>query len=238
MITDRTGVSVFFPCYNDQASIGKLITTTFGVLKKITKKYEIIIIDDGSTDQSREILQKFAKKHPKLRLIFHKRNRGYGGALKSGFKACRYEYVFYTDGDGQYDVGELPLLICMMKGEINFVNGIKQARMDPTYRVVIGNIYSFLARWMFWLPIHDVDCDFRLIKADLVKKLKLRSNSGTVCIELVKRAQRKGGKFRQVSITHLKREFGSSQFFRPKHLLTTFLEITRLWLELIVFKNV
>lgn len=231
---NNPSISVFFPCYNDAKSIKKLVEQSFIILKNLTRIYEVIVIDDGSTDKSREVLKDLAKTYKTLKLIIHEKNQGYGGALKSGFKAAKYKLVFYTDGDGQYDVKELPILVSLMSKDVNFINGIKLTRSDPTYRVVIGNLYSFLARWLFWLPIVDVDCDFRLIRKDLITKLDLKSNSGSICIELVKKAQRHGGKFRQVSIHHYERKFGNSQFFRPGRILFTFFEFSGLWIKLMV----
>lgn len=227
-------ISVFFPCFNDQHTIGKLVEDAIHTVKKITKRFEIIVVDDGSTDGSRQILLSLAKKCKNLKLIFHQKNLGYGGALQSGFRKAQYNLIFYTDGDGQYDVKELPLLAALMTADVSFVNGIKMERSDPTYRIVLGNVYSFAARWMFWLPIHDIDCDFRLIRKGLISKIKLQCKSGAVCIELVKKCERAGARFREVSIHHRDRSFGQSQFFRPKHLLKTFRELLSLWFNLMV----
>jgi len=231
-------ISIFFPCYNDAGSIGKLVEDAFTTARKITPDYEVIVVDDGSTDRSRIILKSLAKKHKKLKLIFHDKNKGYGGALKSGFEVATKEYVFYTDGDGQYDVRELSILWLLMTDDVNFVNGIKMSRQDPSYRIFIGNLYSFVARWMFILPTYDVDCDFRLIRRDLIKKIKLTSMSGSICVELVKKCQRAGAKFRQVSVHHYQRKHGQSQFFKPSRLLSTFKELSLLWIDLVAAKYI
>lgn len=235
MIANTEGVSIFFPCYNDAKSIRKLVENAFFTIKKHTSKYEVIVINDASIDNSKLILQKLSKKYKHLKVISHLQNQGYGGALRSGFKAARYGLIFYTDGDGQYDVRELSLLLQLMTKDSDFINGIKMVRHDPTYRIVIGNLYAFLTRWLFWVPIYDIDCDFRLIRKSTVKKLNLKSNSGSICIELVKKAQRAGAKFRQVSIHHLERKHGVSQFFRMNKILQTFAELINLWLELMLF---
>ena len=230
----QQSISVFFPCYNDSKSIPNLVEKSFRILPQLTKYYEVIVIDDGSTDNSGEVLERLKKRYKNLKAIYHSKNLGYGGALISGFKTANYELIFYTDGDGQYDVSELPILVSLMSPDVSFINGIKMVRHDPNYRIVIGNFYSFLARWLFWLPIHDVDCDFRLMRKKLVDKLDLKSQGGSICIELVKKAQRHGGKFREVSIHHQAREFGSSQFFVPKHLFRTFWELGSFWFTLMV----
>lgn len=237
MTSKREGISIFFPCYNDRRTIGKLIENAFKTVKKNAKKYEVIVVDDGSTDGSTQLLQKLAKRYSHLKLVFHQQNMGYGRALRSGFKTAKYQLIFYTDGDKQYDVSELPILLSLMTKDVDFVNGIKMSRHDPTYRIFIGNLYSFVIRWAFWLPIIDVDCDFRLIRKSIVKKLDLKINSGAVCIELVKKAQRKGAIFRQVSVHHLKRKYGVSQFFRADRILHTLAEVFLLWLELALFYN-
>lgn len=230
----KQSISVFFPCYNDEKSIGKLVEDAYSSLKKITKDYEVIVVDDASVDKSREVLLRIKQKYKELKIIFHDRNLGYGGALKSGFENVSKDLVFYTDGDGQYDVKELPLLVSLMTSDVDFVNGIKMGRADPTYRILLGNLYSFVARWLFWLPIYDVDCDFRLVRSEIIKRLDLKSNSGSICVELVKKAQRAGAKFRQVSVHHYERKFGESQFFRPERILSTFKELVSLWIELVL----
>lgn len=229
-------ISVFFPCYNDKATIKTLIIDALKTLRKLTNQYEVIVIDDGSTDGSRNLLSTLAKQYKSLKVILHDTNKGYGGTLKSGFAKASYDLIFYTDGDGQYDVKELPILVNLMSDDVNFINGIKMARRDPTYRIVIGNLYSFVARWLFWLPILDVDCDFRLIRKNLIDKIRLEGNSGSICVELVKKAQNAGGKFRQVSIHHYERRFGNSQFFRLDRILVTFYELSILWLKLMIFR--
>lgn len=231
-------ISVFFPCYNDSHSIGNLIDEAHRTLEGLTNTFEVIVIDDGSSDGSQLVLKEYEKKFPKtFRPIFHKKNQGYGGALKDGFKNSKYDLIFYTDGDGQYDVRELSILFSLMTKDVNFVNGIKMERQDFVYRVIVGNFYALCMRWAFMLPIYDVDCDFRLIRRSIIRKLFLKSNSGSICVELVKKAQRAGAKFRQVSIHHYPRVFGDSQFFRLDRLLSTFTELSELWWELMVVGN-
>ncbi|VVA44362.1 conserved hypothetical protein [Candidatus Roizmanbacteria bacterium] len=234
MAKKKYSISVFFPCYNDAKSIKKLVEDSFIILKGLTSNYEVIVIDDYSTDGSRKVLKNLSKKYRGLKLVFHEKNLGYGGALRSGFNASSKNLVFYTDGDGQYDVKELPILLSLLTKDIDIVNGIKMSRQDPTYRIFVGNLYSFVARWMFFLPIYDVDCDFRLIRRTLLRKLNLESNSGSICVELVKKSQRAGAKFRQVSVHHQERRWGESQFFRVDRILTTFFELGKLWIKLMV----
>jgi len=225
-------VSVFFPCFNDEKTIGLLVRSAKKILDKMVGKYEIIVIDDGSADNSRGVLSELSKEIKNLRLIFHRQNKGYGGVLKSGFKAAKYDLVFYTDGDGQYDIGELELLLPLMTNDIDVVNGIKMFRNDPWYRVVIGNVYNFFVRNAFGIDINDTDCDFRLIRNSSLKKISLNCNSGAICVELVKKLQDSGAEFRQVSVHHYSRKHGNSQFFNWRRILNTGVELIKLRLEL------
>lgn len=236
MSNKKTSISIFFPCYNDSKTISKLVIDAFKLLPKFTKNYEVIVIDDKSTDYSRNILLKLKKIYPKLKLIFHETNKGYGGVLRTGFFTASKKLIFYTDGDGQYDVKEFDILFGLMSDDVDFINGIKMSRRDPTYRIFLGNFYSFLARWLFFLPTYDVDCDFRLIRKAIIDKINLNCNSGAICVEIVKKSQRAGAKFRQVSVHHYERRWGSSQFFRPDRLLFTLKELIFLWIELMIIK--
>lgn len=234
MTTKHPSISAFFPCYNDQNTIGKMVDDTTRVLSKVTKKYEVIVVDDGSRDDSREILKKIARKNKKLKLIFHEQNKGYGGALKSGFAASSHDLVFYTDGDGQYDPGELKHLLSLMTDDVDFVNGIKMGRKDSWERVFFGNMHKFITRWLFWLPIYDTDCDFRLIRKKILAKIKLKSDSGSICPELVKKTQRAGARFREVSVHHYERKHGQSQFFKIDKIVKTYWDLLSLWFQLMV----
>lgn len=233
----KPSISIFFPCYNDSRSIKKLVIDAFATLKKIANKHEVIVIDDGSTDNSRKILEKLAVNYKEFKVILHGTNKGYGGVLQTGFHNATYEWIFYTDGDGQYDVKNLTLLAQLISDDVDFINGIKIARKDPTYRVIAGNIYSFLVRWFFWTPIHDIDCDFRLIRKKIIEKITLKSTSGSICAELIKKAQRAGARFQEVGIPHFERRFGHSQFFQPKRILHTFRELFILWISLMILKR-
>ena len=230
-------ISAFYPCYNDADSIGEIVLRTDEVLRTLTDDYEIIVVNDGSADGSAAVLRELEGKVARLRVITHAVNQGYGAALRSGFKAATKDLVFYTDGDGQYDVREVALLRMLLSDDVDFVNGIKMTREDPEYRVIAGNLHKFLMRWMFWLPVIDVDCDFRLIRRQIVDQITLTSRSGSICVELVKKAERAGAQFREVSVHHHARRSGRSQFFTFSKISKTYLDLAALWIQLMLARQ-
>jgi len=230
---NNPGISVFFPCYNDEHTIGQLVKDAISAVATITHDWEVIVVDDGSTDTSNEVVRRITRRNTRVHLVTHEKNLGYGAALQSGFHKASKELVFYTDGDGQYDPRELLLLLPLMTRDTDFVNGIKLVRKDPTYRVIVGNFYNFFVRWLFWLPVQDVDCDFRLIRKKILRGISLTARSGAICVELVKKSQLAGARFREVSVHHYDREYGVSQFFQPRRIITTFMDLVCLWIQLI-----
>jgi len=230
-------LSVFFPAYNDAPSLPGLIAKTFAVLEQSVADYEVIVVDDGSRDKTGEILEQLRQAHaPFLRVVTHPENRGYGGALRSGFAAATKEFVFYTDGDGQYDVGELPRLLELVGPETSLVNGYKLERHDPAHRVWIGTVYNFCARLLFGIRIRDIDCDYRLIRCALLDRIQLTSTSGTICVELVRKLELSGGQVVETGVHHYERLHGRSQFFRIRALATTFSQLLRLWVRLVILR--
>jgi len=230
-------LSVFFPAYNDAPSLPGLIGKTFATLCEHVEDYEVIVINDGSADNTGEVLEALREQYaPHMRVVTHEVNRGYGGALRSGFLAAKKEFVFYTDGDGQYDVSELPLLLEQVTPTTGLVNGYKLERHDPAHRIWIGNVYNFCARLLFRIHIRDIDCDYRLIRRGLLEKIQLTSTSGTICVELVRKLEISGCGVVEVGVHHYPRLHGKSQFFRLPALASTFLELLRLWVRLVVLQ--
>lgn len=231
-------LSVFFPAYNDAPSLPGLVAKTFEVLERHVADYEVIVVNDGSQDDTEQVLERLRERFgPRLRVITHPENRGYGGALRSGFAAARKEFVFYTDGDGQYDPGELLLLLALAAPETGLVNGYKLERQDPAHRIWIGRTYNFCARLLFRIRIRDIDCDYRLIRRSLLQNIHLTSTSGTICVELVRKLELSGCRVAEVGVHHYPRLHGRSQFFRVKSLAVTFGQLLRLWFRLVVLRS-
>jgi glycosyltransferase involved in cell wall biosynthesis len=230
----KPSLTVFFPCYNDAATIGSLVTAADTVASEFTDDYEIIVVDDASTDSSRELLAGLQTRFPRLRLVLHDRNRGYGGALRSGFAHATKDLVFYTDGDAQYDVFELRKLLPIVQDGVDVVNGYKIARSDPAHRVFVGVVYLRLMRLLFNFHVRDVDCDFRVIRRTVFEHVTLHHDSGVICLELVKKIELAGYRFVDFPVHHYHRLHGRSQFFRVGRLARTGMNILRLWWELMV----
>lgn len=231
------GLSVFFPAFNDEDSIAMLIHEAMEVALRITNDYEVIVVNDGSSDGTATVLNDLASREPRLRVIHHARNRGYGGALRSGFESATKDLIFYTDGDGQYDVREMANLVPLMVEDVEVVNGYKIKRSDNRRRIVMGAVYKFLARWMFGLPIRDVDCDFRLMRREAVQSLTLTSTSGVICTEMVYKLSRAGRRFAETPVHHYPRLHGQSQFFTLRRVAKTGYDFFKLWLKLVIFSN-
>jgi glycosyltransferase involved in cell wall biosynthesis len=194
-----------------------------------TGDLEVIIIDDGSTDGTGGIADRLSAADDRVRVIHHEKNRGYGGALKSGFHEASKGLVFYTDGDGQYDPAELDLLLDR-RFEADVVNGYKVGRSDPLHRRVLGRMYGNIVRLLFGIAIRDVDCDFRLIRRSALEGLVLEADSGAICMEMVKKMQDRGVTFTEVPVSHFPRRSGRSQFFSARNLLKTTVEfLTQYW---------
>jgi len=232
-------LSVFFPAYNDAPSLPALLEKTFAVLPQCADDFEVIVVNDGSQDRTGEVLEELRQEYaPHLRVVTHPVNRGYGGALRSGFAAAAKELVFYTDGDGQYDPGELPRLLERLTPEVGLVNGYKLQRHDPWHRVWIGKVYNFMARLLFRIRIRDIDCDFRLIRRRLLEEIRLTSTSGTICVELVRKLELSRYRVEEIGVHHYPRLHGRSQFFRVRSLATTFWQLLRLWVRLVLLPRV
>jgi glycosyltransferase involved in cell wall biosynthesis len=226
----RHSISVFFPAYNDAPSLPTLIEKTFQVLREHVPDHEVIVVNDGSYDNTAEVLLELQSRFgERMRIITHEVNRGYGGALRSGFAAATKDLVFYTDGDGQYDVSELPKLLAKMAPDVGLVNGYKTERSDPWHRIWIGSVYNRFARFLFRIRIRDVDCDFRLMRRSLLDEIELTSTSGTICVELVRKLEMSPQRTEEVGVSHYPRLHGRSQFFRIRSLLTTLYQLTRLF---------
>ena len=232
-----TSVSAFFPCYNDALSIGKLVRDVRESLVESVDDFEIIVVNDGSGDNSLKVLQELQKEIGELRIVNHEVNRGYGGALLSGFTASTKQWVFYTDGDAQYDAHEVTRLISAVTESSDVIQGFKIGRGDPLHRRVIGRFYHHGVRFLFRLPIRDTDCDFRLIRNSVLHQVRLRSTTGVICVEMMHAFNRVNANFVEVGVSHYHRPHGKSQFFRIPAISRSALQLLQLWSRLMLRRS-
>jgi glycosyltransferase involved in cell wall biosynthesis len=235
--TRPIGLSIFFPAYNDSGTIASLVIAARQSAQRVTSDFEIIVVNDGSADATPRIADELARTYPEVRVIHHPKNRGYGGALRSGFAGARKELIFYTDGDAQYDPAELEVLWPHMTAGVDLVNGYKISRSDPWHRIVIGRIYHHTVKILFGLTVRDVDCDFRLMRKSIFDKVRLEHNSGVICLEMMKKITDAGFGIAEVPVHHYHRAYGRSQFFNFRRLFKTAIDVGKLWTQLVVVKR-
>ena len=230
----KPGLSVFFPACNDSGTIASLVITALQSARRLTPDCEVIIVNDGSADATPQIADELARTYPEVRVVHHERNRGYGGALRSGFAAATRDLVFYTDGDAQYDPTEMALLWERLDDSVDLVNGYKISRSDPLHRIIIGRVYHHTVKLLFGLKVRDVDCDFRLMRRSIFERVTLEKNSGVICLEMMKKIQDAGFRIAEVPVHHYHRAHGRSQFFNFRRLAKTAIDVARLWFMLVV----
>jgi glycosyltransferase involved in cell wall biosynthesis len=230
----RLGLSVFFPAFNDSGTIASLVITAIKTAERLTPDFEVIVVNDGSADRTAEIADELARVYPQVRVVHHDRNRGYGGALRSGFAAATRDLIFYTDGDAQYDPAEMEALWSAFDENVDLVNGFKISRSDPLHRIVIGRLYHHTVKTLFGLRVRDVDCDFRLMRRAIFDRVSLEKSSGVICLEMMKKIQDAGFRIAEVPVHHYHRAYGRSQFFNFRRLFKTGIDVMHLWVELVI----
>jgi glycosyltransferase involved in cell wall biosynthesis len=233
-MTAVDSVSAVFPCYNDATTIGGLVDDVHAALSPLVADVEVIVVNDGSADASRATLDTLAVDRPWLRVIHHEVNGGYGKALISGFTAATKQWIFYTDGDAQYDAGEAALLVPLATDDVDLVQGYKIGRGDSWQRKVIGRCYHHVVKRLFSLKVRDTDCDFRLFRRQLIVDRPLTSTSGVICVEMMRSFDRAGVRFVEIPVHHYFRPSGKSQFFRLPAIARSARQLLALWWNLVI----
>ncbi len=226
-MTDNSNItlSIFFPAYYDEKNIGKVVESALKVLEELKlKDYEITIIEDGSPDRTAEVADELARRHPKVNVIHHEKNMGYGATLRDGFMNAKMDYVFYTDGDNQFDLEELKKFVALVP-YTDIVVGYRKKKQYSTYRKVTSLVYNFVLRYLFDIDYVDVDCAFKLIKTDLFRKINIESVDAFIDAEILLKARLLGYTSTEVGVKHLPRVDGISTGARPSVIFRTIKEI-------------
>ncbi len=226
-LTDDT-LTIFFPVHNEVSNLKRLILETERVLPGLSSDVEVILVDDGSTDGSSEFADELAEKYAWLRVIHHAENRGYGGALQSGFRGARNDLIFYTDGDGQFDLGELPACVSAL-GDADVLSCFRKDRQDSWHRKVNTTIYELVVRIVFGLKIDDPDCAFKIYRKSVIDSIQMHSRGALIDVEMLLQAQRAGYRIIQQGVRHLPRRHGESSGANLRVIARAIGELFQLW---------
>jgi glycosyltransferase involved in cell wall biosynthesis len=225
-----TSLSIFFPAYNEEANIAKSVEKAVEVAKRLTSNYEILVVNDGSSDNTADVVQALCEQNPHVRLINHAQNQGYGGALMSGFINATKGWIFFSDADLQFDLDELDRLV--EKTDTNdVVLGYRIKRNDPFMRLLNAKGWNFLNRALFGLRVKDIDCAFKLFKSETVKPIlrNMQSRGAMISAELLIRLHRNGVGFAEVGVNHYPRKMGSATGAKPSVIIRAFREMARVY---------
>jgi glycosyltransferase involved in cell wall biosynthesis len=229
MMKKLKSLSVFFPAYNEEANIKKTVERAVSTLPKIAHQWEVIVVDDGSTDKTGVITKKMIKKEKRIRMITHTPNRGYGAALKSGLYNSEYDWIAYTDSDGQFDFGEIDRFL-EFTSQADLILGYRLKRSDSFYREVLQKILSLANFVLFGLKVKDVDCGFKMLKKEVVDRIgPLITESAMTETEFIVKAKKAGFKMIEVGVTHFPRAGGAQTGGKLKIISKAIVEGLSLW---------
>ncbi|HEX4211370.1 MAG TPA: glycosyltransferase family 2 protein [Candidatus Binataceae bacterium] len=231
-----SGLSVFLPAHNEEENLELVVAAFAAELTQVADAYEIVIVDDGSRDRTGEIADRLSAADAHIRVIHHPLNRGYGGAVISGMRACTMPFILLSDSDGQFDPGEMSRLIAYIN-DYDVVIGRRARRADHLMRRINGKAWTTLSSMLFGLHITDMDCGFKLFRRDSVEGLDLRSDGAMITTELMARLVGRGARIKEVDVTHLPRFAGEQSGNSPKAIVKAFRDLFKLYRELQVARN-
>ena len=224
-------LSLFYPMYNEEQNIEEAVRRALSTLPRYAERFEVILVNDGSRDATAQIADSLAEGDERVRVVHHPKNQGYGAALRSGIRASRYEWIFYTDGDNQFDLDELRLLL-PLRFDADIVAGYRMARRDPWNRKLNAWAFNSVVRLLFGLRFRDVDCAFKLYRAEILSGMELCSNGALIDVEILSRARKRGARFAEVGVHHYPRTAGSQTGAKLSVILRALRETVDLWREL------
>ncbi len=224
-------ISIILPCYNEEGNVERTAEMALKAGKKYAEAPEIIIVNDGSKDRTGELADNLAKKHPEIKVVHNNPNRGYGGAVRSGFDAATKEYIFFTDGDGQFDIDEIGLLIPILRDndDIDIAAGFRLDRKEGLIRKFNAWAYGqFLVPLALGVRIKDLDCAFKLFHRNVLDSMTLESTGALINAELMAKAKRNGYRWKQVGVHHYERLVGNPTGAKLSVILRMFKELFKL----------
>jgi glycosyltransferase involved in cell wall biosynthesis len=225
-----TSLTAFFPCFNEEANVQPMVEQFLSVLPKVAKKFEVLIINDGSADQTGKIAEQLSKQHKNVRVIHHPKNLGYGASLRTGFAKAKHEWIFFTDGDMQFDVSQLQQFVPHTKTH-DVIIGYRKRRAEGNLRAFNANLFKRYIDLLFRLHVKDIDCAFKLLKRNIIQKLPLQSTGAFTSAEFLYRLKKQGHRFRQVAVDHYPRQFGKPTGNNPRVIIKAGLEALKVYLH-------
>ncbi|MCK5533695.1 glycosyltransferase family 2 protein [bacterium] len=202
-------ISLFFPCYNEEDNIEVTIRKALKVLKSLTDTFEIIVVDDGSRDQTEKIVKRLINEDKRIKLIQHPQNKGYGAVLRTGLKNARYDLICFTDADGQFDFSQIREMLPLI-GDAEVIIGYRRKRKDAFYRLVNAKIYGLVIRLFFGLKVRDVDCGFKLFRKKVIDDIEIEAQGALASAEILVKIKSKGYRIREIGVDHFSRFGGKS----------------------------
>lgn len=220
-------LSIFFPFYNEEDNIERMALTALEVAPRFADEFEIILVNDGSLDRTGTIADRLVEEHPKIRAAHNRPNVGYGGAVRRGFAEAQYEYIFFTDGDGQFDLNEIDRLVELL-GDCDIAVGYRAERADSFMRKANAWGWRQLIRLLFGVKVRDIDCAFKLLPKSFIDSIELHSDGAMISAELLAKARYRGLRIAETPVTHLPRTAGSQTGANFKVIVKAFRELFRL----------
>ncbi len=228
---EKPNISVFFPVYKDETTVRSLTIKAIEVLKEISNKFEIVIVNDGSPDRSGEIADELATEFPFVKAIHHSVNKGYGAAVKTGFENSQYEWICLTDGDDEYDIRDLKKMI-RLKNYYDLVITFRYVKLYSTMRVFISAVYNKIVRSIFRTRYRDISTGLRLIRKDVYNELRLISDSPFIGAELTMRTMLKGYRVGEMGIQTFPREIGKGSSVSMKNIMHTLKDLKKVYYDI------
>lgn len=224
-------LSIFFPCFNEEKNVPIMVNQALKVLPKVAKKFEIIVVNDGSDDRTKQVTQQLMAQYSQVKLVSHQQNQGYGATVRTGFSVCQYDWIFFTDGDAQFDLQELTDFVSYSQN-YQAILGFRKQRADGFKRALFAKLYKFYIDALFRVHVKDIDCAFKLIKAELIKDLDFFSNGAFISAELLYKLKKKKVRFKQLPVNHYQRQHGKSTGANWRVIAIGLLEPLKLYLKM------